>query len=82
LKNNSTDAKYVASEIQILSQLSHKNLANFLGAGSNGYVQKPSGGRIAGINYILTEQVKGNGLFEICQQHKALGEEGARYFMK
>lgn len=25
--------------------------------------------------------VKGQGLFEICQTHKALGEDGARYFM-
>lgn len=44
-------------------------------------MQKPSGGQIGGINYLLTEMISGQGMFEVCQQHKAFGEEGARYFM-
>jgi len=64
-----------------LQGLSHANIVNIIGYGSDGSVKKPSGREIKNLVYILLEYVTGGLLFDLCQTLGGMGEDDGRFFL-
>jgi len=81
LNRDENSIKSVEQEIQILHGLTHMNIVNIKGYGSDGHVKKPSGREIKNLVYIYLEYVPGGLLFDLCQTMGGMGEDSGRYFL-
>ena len=61
--------------------LNHPNIVKLLDYGSEGTVKKKSGRVIEDLVYILMEHISGGLLYDLCNQHGAMGEDTGRFFM-
>jgi len=65
----------------VLTGLSHENIVNVLGYGSEGTIVKKSGRKYKGLTYLLLDYVEGDLLFNMVESMGPMGEDVGRFFM-